>query len=152
MLRESKNESIYHITAKNFVYSTLPKSNIELISLEKRIENRRAEIFIKYLNGKRVAIEVQNSYIRVGDLIQRTKDYNKQGIYVLWILNGEGPCVASKKYPQNIKNVMINSLENYLHKIYYGRVYYINLNLGKKRFKQESHFNIPFSLLYFLSY
>ncbi len=97
------------------VYSTLPKSSIELISLEERIENRRADVFIKYLDGKRVAIEVQNSYIKVGDLIQRTKDYNKLGIYVLWILSGEGPCVASKKYSQNTKNVMINSLENYLH-------------------------------------
>ena len=76
--------------------------------------------------GKTIVIEIQNSPLKVDELIQRTNNYNSEGIYVLWVLNGEGPCVASTKLPEDKKNVKISGLEKYLHGMYRGRVYYIN--------------------------
>ena len=69
--------------------------------IEKRLSSRRADISIIINSGEQVAVEIQHSLISVNDLRQRTLDYNSKGIYVLWILHGEGNSVGSKKYPEN---------------------------------------------------
>jgi hypothetical protein len=104
-------------------------TNIVQRSLEKYFDKRFADVYFKYKDGKEVVVEIQNSQISVKEVIQRTRDYNKQGAYVLWILHGEGRCVASPKYPLNSKNVKISMAENFLHKLYGGRVYYLNLKV-----------------------
>ena len=74
-----------------------------------------------------IVIEIQNSEISVKEIIDRTLDYNKKKKYVLWILNGKGRCVESFKEPCHKKKVKISPAEKLLHKLYGGRVYYINL-------------------------
>ncbi|MFX1591001.1 MAG: competence protein CoiA family protein, partial [Promethearchaeota archaeon] len=98
-------------------------------------------------NGKEVVIEVQNSKISVKELKNRTKDYNEKGIYVLWILHGQGNCVTSPKFPKNEKEIKISPAESFLHKMYGGRVYYINLVHLKKNMSVSIPFALHFSKL-----
>ncbi|MGM0470061.1 MAG: hypothetical protein ACQERB_14775, partial [Promethearchaeati archaeon] len=72
--------------------------------------------------------EIQNSYITVKEIIDRSSDYTKKGIFILWILNGKGNAVGSPKEPRDGKNLKISPVEQFLHTIYGGRVYYVNLN------------------------
>ncbi len=127
-MNNAKITQSYHKTTEDLLLETISQQNkkIKYIALEKKVNKRRADIFIEERTGKTIVIEIQNSPLKVDELIQRTSDYNKEGIYVLWILNGEGPCVAAPKYPQNKENVKIGGLEKYLHGMYGGRVYYIN--------------------------
>ncbi len=73
-------------------------------------------------------MEIQNSKITVKDIRQRTEYYNKKNIFGLWIFHGRGSCAASPKFPKDIKDVKISMAENFLHKMYFGRVYYTNLS------------------------
>ena len=127
------NESMYHTITKQYLYRIIPQANrkVKCISLEKHVNKRRADILLEENTGKTrntIIIEIQNSSLRVDELIKRTRDYNELGFYVLWILNPKGPCVASPKSPQNKKNVRISGIEKYLHGMYGGRVYYINID------------------------
>ena len=92
-------------------------------------------------------VEVQHSNITIKEIKERTKEYNDQNIYVLWILHGKGKCVASKKSPEDQKNLKISSVEKYLHQMYGGRVYYINLNF----YGNQTKITPPFALHYSIS-
>ncbi len=97
-------------------------------------------------NGKEIVIEVQSSKITVKEIIERTNQFNSAGIYVLWVLHGDGGCVASTKESVNIKDIKISIVENYLHRMYGGRVYYVNLNISKYNVTISHPFALHFSL------
>ncbi len=137
-------ESGIHKALKVLLCQNLCENNDNIIekSLEKYFGNRFADIYLKLNNGKEIVIEVQNSKISVKELKNRTKDYNDKDIYVLWILHGQGNCVVSPKSPKNEKEIKISPAESFLHKLYGGRVYYINL----VHFKKNISLSIPFAL------
>ena len=137
-------ESGIHKALKTLLCQSLCENNDNIIekSLEKYFGNRFADIYLKLNNSKEIVIEVQNSKISVKELKNRTKDYNDKGIYVLWILHGQGNCVVSPKSPKDEKEVKISPAESFLHKMYGGRVYYINL----VHFKKNMSVSIPFAL------
>ena len=140
-------ESHFHKAIKLFIYKYIYENNSVIIerSLEKHYENRIADVYFRLNNGKEVVVEVQNSKITVSEIIQRSKDYNEKGIYVLWILHGEGNCVESYKYPIDSKGIKISLGENFLHKMYGGRVYYINLNIQNNKILLSNLFALHFS-------
>ena len=128
-------ESHSHRAIKLLLYKYIYENNISIIerSLEKYFGNRIADIYFRFSSGKEFVVEIQNSKISAGEIIQRSKDYNEKGIYVLWILHGEGNCVGTFKYPRDSKDIKICFAENFLHKMYGGRVYYVNLEINKKK-------------------
>ncbi|MFX0010877.1 MAG: competence protein CoiA family protein [Candidatus Hermodarchaeota archaeon] len=132
-LSSTPAESYTHKVIKQYLYDQIFESNLNITvrSLEKYIGKRYADVYFKFQNGKEIVIEVQHSRISVREIIQRTNDYNTQGVYILWILHGEGRCVAAPKYPVDSKETKISMAESYLHKIYGGRVYYLNLKPRK---------------------
>lgn len=144
----SPAESGIHKTLKESIYQKVYDSN-DIIekSLEKYFGNRFADIYLKLSNNQEVVIEIQNSAITVKEIINRTKDYNQKGIYVLWILHGNGTCVASPKLPRDERRIKISPAEGFLHKIYGGRVYYINLVKSKKKVLTTTPFALHFSKL-----
>ena len=146
-LTSTPSESYFHKAIKQLLYEKLYEENDLIIerSIEKYIGKRFADIYFKLENGQEVVIEVQNSYIPVKEIIKRTEDYNKLGIYVLWILHGEGKSVASFKYPKDEKDTRISLAENYLFRMYGGRVYYLNLKIKKKAVFLSSIFALYFS-------
>ena len=72
-------------------------------------------------------------------------DYNEKGIHVLWILHGKGPCVASSKFPEDQKEVKIGTAENFLHRMYFGRVYYVNIEFNDEKITNAAPFALHFS-------
>jgi len=146
-LESTKSESFYHKSIKQiiFKYATERNKTISEKSLEKYISNRRADVYFKLKSGDEIVVEVQNSKITVKEIKVRTEDYNKNGIYVLWILHGRGSCVASPKLPENKKDTKISTAENFLHRMYFGRVYYVNLNINNHETKITAPFALYFS-------
>jgi hypothetical protein len=68
-------------------------------------------------------------------------------MFVLWILHGKGNSVASPKLPEDKKDVKISPAEKLLHKIYGGRVYYVNVN----KYFHKNTITFPFAIHYSLS-
>ena len=109
---------------KLFFYENIPLSNkITRIEEEYKIQDQIIDIYVELANGNKIAIELQHSKISDTKLLERTLNYNKQGIYVLWILNGN----SFDRAPHNQDEIRISKLESKLHKVYNGRVYYINM-------------------------
>ncbi|MFX1393059.1 MAG: competence protein CoiA family protein [Promethearchaeota archaeon] len=118
------SETIDHLLIKKFFYDNIPLENdINTIEQELKIGNRIADIYIELKNGKKVVIEIQHSRISKSELIQRTKEYTKCGVHVLWILDGDGPY---NRKPINEDGVIITVAEKELHFMYSDRVYYTN--------------------------
>jgi len=140
-------ESYFHKTIKLLLYKHLYENDGSIVkrSLEKYFGNRYADVYFKLDTGKEVVVEVQNSKILVKEIIARTKDYNDKGIFVLWMLYGKGKCVASFKRPEDIKNIKISLAENYLHRMYGGRVYYVNLEIRRKKASLKTPFALHYS-------
>jgi hypothetical protein len=145
----SKSESFYHKMIKQHIYESILKWNDNIVNgtLEKYFKIRRADMFFEMVDDKRLVIEIQHSKITIKEIIQRSKHYNQMGIYILWILHGNGKIVAETRIPENRKNVIISSPEKFLHRMYGGRVYYINI----KKSRGDSLVNFPFALHYSLS-
>ncbi|MFX0000088.1 MAG: competence protein CoiA family protein [Candidatus Hodarchaeota archaeon] len=142
--KSDRSESFYHKAIKRLIFNYISENKKKIVekSLEKYINNRRADVYFRLNSGEQIVVEVQNSKIQVKEIIERTKNYNSNGIYVLWILYGNGYCVASPKYPEDKKNVKISTVENFLHRMYGGRVYYVNF----KFYENKTTISTPFAL------
>ena len=140
-------ESYFHRTIKLLLYKNLYENDKSVVkrSLEKYLGNRYADVYLKLNTGKEVVVEVQNSKISVKEIIARTKDYNVKGIFVLWMLYGEGKCVASPKKPIDAKSIKVSLAENYLHRMYGGRVYYVNLEIRRNKASLKTPFALHYS-------
>ncbi|TFF97739.1 MAG: hypothetical protein EU547_03505 [Promethearchaeota archaeon] len=144
----SPSESLVHKAIKQLVFKYISRYNKGVVesSLEKYFKKRRGDVYFKLRTGEEVVVEVQNSPISVKEVIERMKDYMEKDIFVLWILSGKGNAVASKKSPEHKKNVRISPVENFLHKIYGGRVYYVNVNQRKGKITLTPPYALHFSL------
>ncbi len=121
-------ETIEHKAMKNYWYSVFPKFNhIKSRHKEFWFEDQVADVYFELRDGKKVAIECQNSPITSKRLIERTKKYTEKDIYVLWVFNGSGTCVSEDKRPCNIDKVRVLKEEKRVHNLYGGRVYYMNV-------------------------
>jgi len=146
-LHGTSAESYFHRTIKLLLYKNLYENDKSVVkrSLEKYLGNRYADVYLKLNSGKEVVVEVQNSKISVKEIIARTKDYNEKGIFVLWMLYGEGKCVASPKKPIDAKSIKVSLAENYLHRMYGGRVYYVNLKIRRNKASLKTPFALHYS-------
>ncbi|MFW9970605.1 MAG: competence protein CoiA family protein [Candidatus Odinarchaeota archaeon] len=144
----TKSESFYHKAIKKLIFKYISENNKNIVekSLEKYIGNRRADVYFKMKSGEQIVVEIQNSKISIKEIINRTEHYNNSGIYVLWILYGNGSCVASPKFPEDKKNIKVSTSENFLHRMYYGRVYYVNMHFYQERITISPPFALHFSL------
>ena len=122
-------------------------NNVVDSSTEKYFKTRRADIFFKLSDGKKIVIEIQHSKITTKEISDRTHEYNQQGMFVLWILHGKGNSVASPKFPEHKKDVKVSPVEKLLHKMYGGRVYYVNVN----EYFHKTTITFPFAIHYSLS-
>lgn len=141
------SESLIHKAIKQLVFKYVSKHNKEIIerSLEKYLDSRRGDVYFKLRTGEEIVVEVQNSQIVVREVLERMKDYTKKGIYVLWVLSGNGNAVASEKAPIHKKNVKITPVEKVLHNINRGRVYYVNIRTYKDKITLTPPYALHFS-------
>ena len=161
-------ESSYHRKAKYLLSNLLLSQfnhSIRRIITEESIANRRADVFVELHSGQKVVIEIQNSVMSVKELQKRTNTYNKNRIYVLWLLNGNGSVCAERKTEKTLQNVKLSTLERHLHYLYGGRVYYLNLensmkdlhlfalhySCSLKRKYRDKRFRTPYSYYYVMN-
>ncbi|KKN56232.1 hypothetical protein LCGC14_0574390 [marine sediment metagenome] len=136
-------ETIEHKKMKDYWYNTFPLFNeIKNRKLEYWFDDQVADVYFELQDGKKVAIECQNSPITSQNLIKRTKKYTSKDIYVLWIFNGLGSCVSEEKYPLNMDKVRVLKEEKRAHNLFAGRIYYMNV---KKDVVHEDPYPIHFS-------
>jgi len=125
-------ESKEHIEMKKEIYELIKNNNnTQEIVYEKTVKNRIADIYLKDKAGQQIVVECQCTKITAKEMSQRTKDYNDNNIYVLWILNTKNfnaidnlDTWSNKKLN---KIVRVSNLEKELHKTYFGRVYYFDV-------------------------
>ena len=111
-----KGETEAHRKCKMAIYEALLKEpNVKKAALERSLKTCRPDVSA-YINGVPVAIEVQISTLTMEKIIQRTEEYARKGIYVLWLLQWT-PYLDSNRYAPRL-------WEKWIHAAYFGRVYY----------------------------
>lgn len=115
-------ESEVHYKIKKELYEYLSKQkNCTLCELERNLNSVRPDVSL-HINNKRVAIEIQKSTIDIQTICKRMIEYNKQEIYVLWIMPTSKPDLVIHGNGDFVHN--IKEWELFLHALNYGRVYY----------------------------
>lgn len=131
-------EGDYHnFMKKDFRKNIITKNSIKKNEVEYPIGNRIADLYFELKNGFKIVIECQVSPLTVKECKERTKDYNNENCYVLWII------------PDNNLGVedlyKTSKLERYLHKLYMGRVYMCNF------FHNDSIFPVAFNSISYIT-
>jgi competence protein CoiA len=109
-------ESVLHRRCKMEIYESLGSApGVRNVELERPIGINRADVSAE-IHGVPVAIEVQISSLSQDTILERTIEYGRNGIYVLWLLQWT-PKLNSQRYTPRL-------WENWIHACYFGRVYY----------------------------
>lgn len=111
-----QGESEYHRKCKQEIFDCLVNAGgIVCCELERNLGKVVPDIYLE-TKSKRIAIEVQISCLTMNRIIERTEEYNRLGIYVLWLPIFNHSILAGVYSPK--------LWEKWLHATYYGRVYY----------------------------
>ena len=98
--------------------------------MEHPLETNRPDVSA-YINGVPVAIEVQISSLPLETITQRTIEYARKGIYVLWLLQWT-PALDARRYTPRL-------WEKWIHAAYFGRVYYWTEGLSIVSYHFDPH-------------
>ena len=109
-------ESEIHRRNKLEIYQALEsRAEVTKLQLERGLETVRPDISFKF--GKsHLAFEVQLSSLTVEKIIQRTEEYAKKKITLLWLAQWSDRLLKRPYSP--------SAWEKWIHAAYYGRVYY----------------------------
>ena len=111
-----EGESEAHRKCKETIYFELMKQgNVTELDMEKNFDVVVADIYCK-IDGVPVAVEVQRSNLSVSQITQRTSEYYKLGINVLWLALFDKKLNDDKYSP--------TAWMKWCHAAYFGRVFY----------------------------
>jgi competence protein CoiA len=114
--RYAEGESEAHRKCKMEIFEALLREpGVHDAALERPLGTVRPDVSA-YINGVRVAIEVQISSLSIDTIMRRTIDYFRKGIHVLWLLQWT-PQLDGERYTPKL-------WEKWIHACYFGRVYY----------------------------
>ena len=108
---EPEPETEQHLNMKKFFIENL---NLKRENIEVPLGFARPDL---YLQCKKIAIEVQHSNLNYQKFIERTKNYTKNDIAVLWIFDSVF-----------LKTDVIGVVLKKAHELYFGRVYVFKEN------------------------
>jgi competence protein CoiA len=129
--RYAENESDGHRRCKMEIFLALQKQpQVCNVALERPLGTNRPDVSAE-INGVPVAIEVQLSSLSIETIVQRTIDYHRKGIYVLWLLQWT-PKLDAKRYAPRL-------WEKWIHAAYFGRVYYWTEGLSIVSYHFDPH-------------
>jgi competence protein CoiA len=112
----AEGESDAHRRCKLEIYLALRKEpSVRNVVLERPLGAVRPDVSAE-IHGVPVAIEVQISSLSLETIMQRTIDYARNGMYVLWLLQWT-PKLDAKRYTPRL-------WERWIHAAYFGRIYY----------------------------
>lgn len=128
----AENESKQHRRCKMEIFLALQKEpHVRNVALERPLGTNRPDVSAE-INGVPVAIEVQISSLSLETITQRTIEYARKGIYVLWLLQWT-PGLDAKRYTPRL-------WEKWIHAAYFGRVYYWTQGLNVVSYHFDPHF------------
>jgi len=114
--RLAQSESDDHLRCKLEIFHELSQiPGVTRVALERPLGTVRPDVSA-YIHGVPVAIEVQISSLSIETIMQRTIEYHRKGIFVLWLMVWT-PELDQPRYAPN-------QWERWLHAAYFGRVYY----------------------------
>jgi competence protein CoiA len=114
--RYAEAESEQHRRCKQAIYEALMREpNVHNVAMERPLGTVRPDVCAR-INGVPVAIEVQISSLSLETIMERTIEYHRKGIYVLWLLPWTPELDADRYSPR--------LWEKWIHAAYFGRVYY----------------------------
>jgi competence protein CoiA len=134
--RYAENESDEHRHCKMEIFLALQKEpHVRNVALERPLGTNRPDVSME-INGVPVAIEVQISSLSLETITQRTIEYTRKGVYVLWLLQWT-PDLNVPRYTPRL-------WEKWIHAAYFGRVYYWIEGLTVASYHFDPHFkSIP---------
>lgn len=134
-------ENDAHRQCKLEIYRGLQREpNVTNVALEVPMGTNRPDVFAT-ISGVPVAIEVQISALPIETIMQRTIDYYRNGVCVLWVLPWT-PKLDGDRYAPKI-------WEKWIHTAYYGRVYYWTEGTTVASYRFDPHLrHIPKSTWY----
>ncbi|EJT5912893.1 competence protein CoiA family protein [Clostridium perfringens] len=108
-LKESEDHKRGKMILYNYFKEFYPEANLRI---NHRFNNRRrTDIFIEFKNGGNLAIEYQRLGLDIIQWQERQKEYEKLGIKVLWILQGDEESLKKKSKQIELsffKQIMLN--------------------------------------------
>ena len=118
----STPESYRHLSVKKAIYESLKSdSRVAKLELERYLGEVRPDIS-GYLNGYRVAIEVQNSDISINTIKKRYQWYSSHGIGMVWVLTSPLPAVLDEYRRDNC--VRLKDWQLYLYYTFGKNLFY----------------------------
>ena len=94
-----------------------------------------------YIPEKKISIEVQNSNLSYENFLQRTKNYEKNNIFVLWIFHES---LVNTYLEDNEERVNVSQMLKKAHEIYFGVIYvYDNGKIFPLHFKSTGKYIEP---------
>jgi competence protein CoiA len=125
-------ETEAHRRCKMEIYEALLRQpGVTEVALERSLKTVRPDVSA-HINGIPVAIEVQISTLSQETIIHRTKEYERKGIYVLWLAQWS-PYLDGDRYSPRL-------WEKWVHAAYFGRVYYWIKGLQVACYRFDPHF------------
>ena len=125
-------ESETHRRCKLEIYQALLKHpRVQDVALELPLGSVRPDVSAT-INGIRVAIEVQISALSMETIIHRTQEYERKGVYVLWLPQWT-PYLDGARYSPRL-------WEKWVHAAYFGRIYYWLKGLQVVAYHFDPHF------------
>jgi competence protein CoiA len=109
----------------------LRQPGVAKVALERSLTSVRPDVSAR-INGIPVAIEVQISTLSHETIIHRTKEYERKGIYVLWLAQWT-PYLDGERYSPRL-------WEKWVHAAYFGNVYYWVKGLEVVPYRFEPHY------------
>jgi competence protein CoiA len=125
-------ESDEHRRCKLEIFRALQTmSDVRNVELERPIGMNRADVSAE-IGGVPVAIEVQLSSLSLETIQERTIEYFREGVYVLWLLQWT-PALDSPRYTPTL-------WEKWIHALYFGHAYYWLEGSTVASYSFEPHF------------
>jgi competence CoiA-like predicted nuclease len=124
-------ESDEHRRCKLEIFQALQATpGIRNVELERPIGMNRADVSAE-IGGVPVAIEVQLSALSLETIQERTIEYHREGVYVLWLLQWT-PALDSSRYTPTL-------WEKWIHALNFGHAYYWREGLTVSSYSFEPH-------------
>lgn len=110
-----RGETEQHLRAKLAIFDALKaESNVSELELEKDFGVSVADVFA-VIAGSKVAIEIQRSALSVNEIVDRTLNYARLGVAVLWV-GLPNPDLNTAQYSPR-------AWEKWVHAAFFGRIY-----------------------------
>jgi hypothetical protein len=124
-------ESDEHRRCKLEIFRALQNApGVRNVELERPIGMNRADVSAE-IDGVTVAIEVQLSALSLETIQERTIEYFREGVYVLWLLQWT-PALDSPRYTSTL-------WEKWIHALNFGHAYYWLGGLNVASYHFEPH-------------